>query len=110
MPFDNIQDVLANDLVVEALRRNIISIVDGRITYRLSQQKTYNWNDPEEWVRASTVSWLVISRDYPTNRIRTEVTVPRRVPNDHADIVVYSDDQCRTPYLVVENKAAGQTH
>lgn len=109
MAFDSVQDVLANELVIEAIRRNIISIVDDRITYRLSQQKTYNWNDPEEWVRAFTVSWLVISRDYPTSRIRTEVNVPRRVPNDYADIVVYADDQCRTPYLVVENKGAGQS-
>ena len=35
--------------------------------------------------------------------------MPRRVPGDFADVVVYRDDQCRTPYLVVENKAAGQT-
>lgn len=36
--------------------------------------------------------------------MRTEVVVPRRVPSDHADIVVYRDDACRQPYLVVENK------
>jgi len=31
--------------------------------------------------------------------------VPRRMPSDHADIVVYKDDACKQPYLVVENKA-----
>jgi len=36
------------------------------------------------------------------------VTVPRRTPNDFADIVVYRDDQCREAYLAVENKAGGQ--
>jgi len=27
------------------------------------------------------------------------------MPSDHADIVVYKDDACKQPYLVVENKA-----
>ena len=109
MPFDTAQDVLATEVVSEAILRGFISIDGGRVTYRLNQQRTYDWTDPEEWVRAHTVAWLVISRDYPTNRIRTEVVVPRRTPHDLADIVVYEDDQCRTPYLVVENKAEGQT-
>ena len=40
--------------------------------------------------------------------MKTEVRVPRRTPNDQADIVVFEDDKCRSPYLVVENKADGQ--
>lgn len=110
MPFDSAQDVLTIDVVLEAVQRGVITISDNRVTYRLNQQKSYDWTDPEEWVRAHTIAWLIISQDYPTNRIRTEVTVPRRTPNDYADIVVYSDDQCRSPYLVVENKATGQTN
>lgn len=109
MPFDTPQDTLANDFVAEAIRRGVITITDNRVTYRLNQQRSYDWTDPEEWVRAHSIAWLIISQDYPTNRIRTEVTVPRRTPNDFADIVVYSDDQCRTPYLVVENKASDQS-
>jgi type I restriction enzyme M protein len=109
MPFDTAQEALANETVAEAIERGVITITDNRVTYRLNQQRSYDWSDPEEWVRAHTIAWLIISRDYPTNRIRTEVTVPRRTPSDLADIVVYSDDQCRTPYLVVENKAAEQS-
>lgn len=109
MPFDTAQEVPANETVNEAVRRGVITIADNRITYRLNQQRSYDWTDPEEWVRAHTIAWLIISQDYPTNRIKTEVTVPRRTPNDFADIVVYSDDQCRTPYLVIENKAASQS-
>ncbi len=108
MPFDSQQDALSNDLINEAIQRGVIVIAETRVTYKLGQQKSYDWTDPEEWVRAHTIAWLIIARDYPTNRIRTEVPVPRRTPNDFADIVVYRDDQCRTPYLVVENKAAGQ--
>jgi type I restriction enzyme M protein len=37
--------------------------------------------------------------------MKTEVIVPRRVPSDHFDVVVYRDDACKEPYLVVENKS-----
>jgi len=110
MSFDSEKDVLSNEIVNEAIRRGVITITDNRVTYRINQQKSHTWSDPEEWVRAHTIAWLIISRDYPTNRIRTEVNVPRRTPNDFADVVVYRDDQCRTPYLVIENKAAGQSN
>ena len=109
MSFNTAQEVLSYEIVGEAVCRGIISILNNRVTYRLNQSKSYDWTDPEEWVRAYTIAWLVILKDYPTNRIRTEVTVPRRTPSDLADIVVYSDDECKTPYLVVENKASGQT-
>src|SRR5438552_19214826 len=108
MPFDSPEEVLASEMVAEVMRRGVVTLSGDRITYRLHQQKTYNWRDPEEWVRADSVAWLIIAKDYPSNRIKTEVTVPRRMPNDFADIVVYRDDQCREPYLVIENKPAGQ--
>lgn len=109
MPFDSGQKVLADEFVAEGVHRGFISITGNRVTYHLNQPRAYDWTDPEEWIRAHTIAWLVIARDYPTNRIRTEVTVPRRTLNDFADIVVYRDDECREPYLVVENKAGGQT-
>ncbi len=79
-----------------------------QVIYQLSQKRNYNWADPEEWVRCATIAFLIIDRQYPAHRIKVEVSVPRRIPNDHADIVVYSDDRCRSPYLVIENKAEGQ--
>lgn len=102
------EDAFQTELIQQAIQRNILTITDSRITYRISSQKAYSWSDPEEWVRAWTIAWLVIDKGYPPNRIKTEVTVPRRTPNDFADIVIYADDQCRSPYLVVENKADGQ--
>ena len=77
--------------------------------YNLAREQSYNWNDPEEWVRLTTIAWLIVERGYPSNRMKLEVTVPRRTPSDFADIVVYQDDGCREPYLVVENKASGQS-
>lgn len=102
-------DALAQPAVLEAIRRRIIEIDDRRVRYLLAREHEYDWTDPEEWVRAATVAWLIVEKGYPANRIRLEVSVPRRTPSDYADIVVYEDDSCRTPYLVVENKASGQT-
>ena len=101
------EEILEIPCVVEAFRRGIISLSENRIKYSLSHEKTYVWSDPEEWVRCHSIAWLCIERSYPPIRLRTEVIVPRRVPSDHADIVVYKDDDCRSPYLVVENKAQG---
>jgi type I restriction enzyme M protein len=109
MPYNTPEDVLAIHCVVEAIRRGIVTIDATRVNYRLNQQRSYSWTDPEEWVRAHSIAWLIIERDYPAGRIRTEVNVPRRTPSDFADIVVYHDDQCREPYLVIENKSSRQT-
>ncbi len=103
------EDALSEPSVSEAIKRGIIDIKDNRITYNLGIKNTYNWSDPEEWVRARTVAFLIVDRDYPANRMGTEVQVPRRTPSDFADLVVYRDDRRRQPYLVVENKAAEQT-
>jgi type I restriction enzyme M protein len=98
----------SNELIVKAIMRGIIEIKNDRISYNIKQKKSYTWTDPEEWVRAFSISHLVLEKGYPTNRIKTEVKVPRRTPNDWADIVVYRDDACKTPFLVVECKSAGQ--
>lgn len=94
-------------LIQEAIDRNLISIKKDRITYNINQKKEYAWSDPEEWVRAWSLSYLVLRKSYTPKSIRTEVVVPRRTPNDFADIVVYKEDDCREPYLVIENKREG---
>lgn len=111
MPRDSQEQALTDSAVVEAIARKIIHVDEeaGQVEYSLHTRKRYDWDDPEEWVRARTIAFLVVTRGYPANRIKTEVTVPRRTPSDHADVVVYQDDRCLTPYLVVENKAANQS-
>ena len=99
-------DALANPALVEVIRRKTIKIDGPRITYSVNREFEDDWTDPEEWVRAVTVAWLIIEKWYPANRMRLEVSVPRRTPNDRADVLVYRDDACREPYLVVENKHA----
>jgi len=81
MSIRSAEDALAHPSMVEAMRRRIIKVVGSRITYTLNHEKTYNWADPEEWVRAVSVSWLIIDKEYPANRMKLEVSVPRRTPN-----------------------------
>ena len=97
-------DFEEDPLVLSAIRRNLIEIHGERVTYNIHQKKSYNWSDPEEWVRARTIAFLVLEKAYTPRSIRTEVVVPRRTPEDMADIVVYEDERCQVPYLVVENK------
>ena len=89
--------------------RGVICIEENKIKYTLKQSKSYQWTDPEEWVRALTIGFLIVERGYPPARMNTEVVVPRRTPGDYADVAVYSDDRCRNPYLVVENKPWNQS-
>ncbi len=80
-----------------------------KITYVTSDNHTENYNDPEERVRAEFWAELIYKYEYPVNRIKIEVTVPDRLPTDRADIVVFSDDDCKRPYAIVECKKEGVT-
>ena len=62
------------------------------------------WSDPEEKVRAELWAELIYKYEYPPERIRFEVNVPRRTPNDYADLVVYNDDELKSPYFIFECK------
>ena len=83
--------------------RNLIEIKEDRIHY-LIQNKEYNFNDPEEPVRASIYIELVEDYNYSPYLIDFEVSVPRRTPNDFADIVVFKDEPHLENYIVVEAK------
>ena len=80
-----IEDYRNDELISKALSRNFISIDSDRITYNIHQKKSYRLSDPEEFVRAQTISFLILEKNYNPSCIRTEVTVPRRTPEDSAD-------------------------
>src|SRR4028119_1225228 len=88
-------EALGLETVRECISRGFISVHGTTITYNLNQRKSYSWSNPEEWVRCATIAFLIFRKQYPAQRIRTEVQVPRRTPSDKADIVVYKDDRCR---------------
>lgn len=91
-------------LIDEAERRGYLEFHNSRIRYKCAHTRDEDYNDPEEKVRAGLYAWLILHKEYAANAIKIEVNVPRRTPSDYADIVVYTDSTCRTPYLVVEAK------
>ena len=91
--------------------KGIISISsdESKITYYCSREYSTSFKNPEEKVRASYFVELVEDYKYPKERIDIEVIVPRRTPEDRADIVVYEDDELKKSYLIVECKKDGIT-
>lgn len=75
----------------------------SRITY-IFQNKERNYNNPEEKVQAETFLRLILDYKYPVNRIRQFVSITMGREVKEADIVVYSDDECMSPYILVECK------
>ncbi len=78
-----------------------------RIRYIVADHSE-RWSDPEEKVRAEFWAELIYKYEYRPERIRFEVKVPRRTPNDLADLVIYGDkdDELKSPYFVFECKRA----
>ena len=95
--------------IQRGLDKGIISFSEkkDRIFYHCSRNYSTSFRNPEEKVRASYFVELVLDYQYPKKRIDFEVNVPRRVPEDRADIVVYEDDELKKPFLVVECKRDG---
>ncbi len=68
--------------------------------------RSERWSDPEEKVRAEFWAELIYRYDYPVERIRFEVVAPDRTPERKADLVIYNDDELKSPYFVFECKRA----
>lgn len=93
------------DYIKMGLERNLISFNENRsrITY-LNQNKERNYNTPEEKVQAETFLRLVFDYNYPESHIRQFVPVTMGRETKVADIIVYKDDSCLIPYILVECK------
>ena len=75
----------------------------SRITY-IHQNKQRNYNTPEEKVQAETFLRLIVDYKYPVNRIKQFVSVTMGSDIKEADIVVYDDDMCIRPHILIECK------
>lgn len=106
---ENNKDSIFNKNIQRGIEKGIISFSEdwSRIIYHCSRDYSTSFKNPEEKVRAAYFSELVLDYQYPKERINFEVIVPRRTPEDRADIVVYEDDELKKPYLVVECKKDG---
>lgn len=93
------------NLIEQGIQKGLISISEdkSRITY-LNQNKTRNYNNPEEKVQAETFLKLVLLYNYPANQIKQFETVTMGSSQKEADIIVYNDEKCEQPHIVVECK------
>ena len=93
------------DYIQLGLDKGLISFNEdkSRITYNY-QKKERNYNNPEEKVQAETFLRLILDYNYPESRIRQFVPVTMGSDTKEADIIVYNDELCLTPHVVVECK------
>lgn len=93
------------DIIKKGIERGLISFNDdySRITYT-HVNKSRNYFDPEEPVEAVSFLKLVFVYNYPVQRIKLFEKVTRGSSKIEADIIVYNDDLCLSPSIVVECK------
>ena len=93
------------DYIKIGIEKNLISFNEdmSRITY-VFQNKERNFNNPEEKVQTETFLRLILDYNYPENRIRQFVPVTMGREVKEADIVVYENDMCTIPHILVECK------
>lgn len=93
------------DYIKIGIEQNLISFNEdmSRITY-VFQNKERNYNNPEEKVQAETFLRLILDYNYPVERIKQFVPVTMGSETKEADIVVFEDDMCLSPHILVECK------
>lgn len=93
------------DYIKIGIEKELISFNEdmSRITY-VFQKKERNYNNPEEKVQAETFLRLILDYHYPVNRIKQFVPVTMGREVKEADIVIYDDDMCMSPHILVECK------
>ena len=74
------------------------------IYYIHQNDKRRNYNNPEEQVQAEAYLKLIFSYGYPAERIKQFVNVTMGSSVREVDIIVYNDDECTQPLVVVECK------
>ena len=94
-----------NRTIQEGIRKGLISISEDEktITY-IQQNKSRNFANPEEKVQADTFILLVTKYNYNPKRIKILVPIVMGSSTKEADIVVYNDDECTDPHILVECK------
>lgn len=92
-------------LINKGIQRKLIKLSEDnkQVTY-LHQQKRRNYTNPEEQVQAETYLRLIFDYKYKPERIKLYETVKMGSGSKEADIIVYHDDECTEPYILVECK------
>ena len=91
-------------LIQEGIAKGYITLDENEnIVYR-NENKRRNYSKPEEQVQAETFLKLILIYGYAPERMRSFVTVTMGSSQREADIIVYNDDQCLSPHIIVECK------
>ena len=92
-------------IIERGIKEGLISFNAGRkiITY-LHQNKPRNYDNPEEKIQAETFLKLIFDYGYNTKRIKQFEPVKMGSDTKQADIIVYKDDECDEPHILVECK------
>jgi type I restriction enzyme M protein len=92
--------------IKEGIQKKLIHISeDGKqITYSRQNNKKRNFANPEEQVQVETYLKLVFDYKYKPERIKIYESVKMGSETKEADIIVYNDDECSEPHILVECK------
>lgn len=92
-------------LLIAAKEKGIIMFdkEQNNIVY-VYQNKKRNFNNPEEKIQALIFCKLVLEYGYSDKQIRQFETVKMGSSDKEADLVVYTDESCTQPYIIVECK------
>jgi type I restriction enzyme M protein len=85
--------------------RGYLVLDKGNVKYT-AFGKSYNFSDPKEKTRMMFYYDLIEKYKYPVDRIEFEISVPGGALNNFADIVIFTDDEERTPYIAIECRSA----
>jgi type I restriction enzyme M protein len=93
------------NLIEIGIRKGLITFDEDQkyITYNY-QNKKRNYSNPEEKVQAEAFLKLVLLYGYPVERISHYKTVTMGSTIKEIDLVVYNNDDCTQPLIIVECK------
>ena len=93
------------DLIEEGIKRGLIAFDENKefITY-LYQNKKRKYTNPEEQVQALSFLKLILHYNYPVEHIKQFEQVKMGSATKEADIIVFSDKELQSPYIIVECK------
>jgi len=94
-----------DDIINTGLKMGFINLDEERKTIHYVHQTTKrNFSNPKEKVQAETFLKLILQYGYKPQRIQQFVSVKMGSETKEADIIVYNDDECTQPHILVECK------
>ena len=92
-------------LIQKGIDNKFISIEnDGKSIKYCNHPKLRTYTNPEEQVQAEAFLKLVLDYGYKPERIKHYVQVTMGSSSREADMIVYKDEACKEPHILVECK------